>query len=328
MPVGMIDPTQMTGYAMNAPAASKKEPAEPEAFEKEFHRALAPPGDESPPPESEKLSGPEESPTKSPNAQSSQMDPQPQVTPLPFFVGVPDHSVPATDSTGSDKALQAVANPLVPATPKSPLQALDIQSVQAQAVPAFNPADLLEKVPDTRKGDIEPTEFDVPTEDGDESPKSKEGEARPALESLRSTPKEQPTAKPVSEPDRSAPIHSRAKLQDHLDLIATKSQRLEVKIEMNPMDLGPMTVQVSQEGKEIKAHAVVENPALRLALDRQQADLTAALSEAGMNLTDFSMESGQRFEKPSQGPAFFAPRHETISQRTHTATGNGLELWI
>lgn len=328
MPVGMIDPTRMTGYEMNSPAAPKKEPAEPEAFEKEFHRALAPPGDESPPPESEKLAGPEESPTKSPNAQSSQMDPQPQVTPLPFFVGVPDFS--AAESPGVDASSPLALPATAPATvaPLNPLQSLDIQSVQSQSIPTFDPAQLLEKAPKQVQLEGTPVEVDLKAEDSDDSSKGKDGEIRLAPELSRHNPKDSPIAKPVTDAERPDPILNRAKLQDHLDLLATKSHRLEVKIEMNPMDLGPMTVQVSQEGKEIKAHAVVENPALRLALDRQHADLTAALSEAGMNLTDFSMESGRQFEKPAPGPGFFAPRSETAPRMTRTGTGNGLELWI
>lgn len=326
MPVGMIDPTQMTNFAFEATAASKPETADPTAFEKEFHRALAPPGDDPPPPpEERKLDGPEESPTETPNAKSSQMDPQPQVHPLMLLGGMEPpvgSSQPLSDAPALTPA--SASMPLVAGTP---LEQLGVESVETMIPLPEPPADLLEKTPNVAAGLAElPVDLEVETEaPEDEAPP----ELGPQSRSSHFEAKDGQLQKAPAQIEGPAPINHRAKMLDHLDMIAAKSAKIEVKIEMNPLDLGPMTLEVSQDGKEIKAHAIVENPALRLALDRSQAHLTAALSEAGMNLTDFSMESGPQQEQPGHQLAGFVPKSLTQGPtQSRQTSGSGLEIWI
>lgn len=326
MPVGMIDPIQMTGFAFEATAVSKPEIADPTAFEKEFHRALAPPGDDPPPPPDErKLDGPEESPTETPNAKSSQMDPQPQVLPLILLANLEPpvgSSLPLFDAP---VLTPAVALP--PVAAGTPLEQLGLESVETMIPLPELPSDLLEKTPNLAAGLAEhPVDSEIePDAPEDEAPTQLGPQSR--LSHFEA--KNGQLQKAPAQIEGPAPINHRAKMMDHLDMIAAKSAKIEVKIEMNPLDLGPMTLQVSQDGKEIKAHAVVENPALRLALDRSQAHLTAALSEAGMNLTDFSMESGPQQEQSGHHLAGFAPK--SLAQGTtqsRQTSGSGLEIWI
>lgn len=266
-------------------------------FDKVFQRTLAPPGES--PPESEQLEGPEESPTNAPNAPSSQMDPLPQPLPLPLLI------VPLVD--GEVALAPPVVAPVVLAT-LDPLEALDIQAVQVTEL-----APVLEVPPELEEAAEEP---DEPEEPVPVAPTLNRPEARAEKAPV---PSEQIDIREMSA------SRSRAQVLDHIEVLAAKQTK--VKIEMNPLDLGPMTVQVSQEGKEIKTHVVVENPALRYALDRAQANLTVALSEAGMNLSQFSMENGNPQERPEDFAFASFPRAVHESKSTYQSTSGGLELW-
>jgi len=293
----MVDPTTLIGLGVNSQPRVQREVGGDPEFEKVFQRTLAPPGEESPP--SSEIEGPEESPANAPIAPLSQMDPQPQII-LPL---VEVEEMPLAEALAE----------VVPVL--DPLQALDIQAVQVFEFAPFENAEGT-----ALQGAMHPC-----TSELEEEPEIEGGdEVLPLSVPLQESKAEPPKAAPTPIETRDEPvIRAKAQVLDHLEVIAAKQTK--VKIEMNPLDLGPMTVQVSQEGKEIKTHVVVENPALRYALDRAQASLTAALSEAGMNLSQFSMEKGT----PQEKHEFFytSTKAFTEAKPTYTSSSGGLEIW-
>lgn len=295
MRVGMVDPTTLIGLGVNSQPRGQREVGGDPEFEKVFQRTLAPPREESPP--SSEIEGPEESPANAPIAPLSQMDPQPQI----ILPSVEVEEMPLAEALAE----------VVPVL--DPLQALDIQAVQ---VLEFAPGEGT-ALQGTMHPCTSPELEDEPELEGGD-------EVAPLNVPLQEPKPESPKAAPTPIEIRDEPaIRAKAQVLDHLEVIAAKQTK--VKIEMNPLDLGPMTVQVSQEGKEIKTHVVVENPALRYALDRAQASLTAALSEAGMNLSQFSMEKGT----PQEKHEFFytSTKAFTEAKPTYTSTSGGLEIW-
>jgi flagellar hook-length control protein FliK len=335
----MLDPTPLFGLGKTTDAPTKGATADP-GFEKVFQKTLAPPGD--PPPDAGTCSGPEESPTQTPNAESSQMDPPPQI-PANVVAGLALQMPLALltreneETSAPEAPAMPVIAPLEATATVSPLEALGIQSVQPLP-PQVAPAELLQKTPtplpipeikaitSTKAENLEAKGDEPDSNDGERSdpdaPLPTPAPPTHKMADAKATPAE-------TKVETKPPIQSRAQILDHIEVLAAKKSPQGVKIELNPLDLGPMTIQVSQEGREIRTHVVAENPALRFALHRAQADLTQSLSEAGMNLSHFSMESGQKYERQQPPtPGLFAARTQIVAGSARPSTHSGsLELW-
>lgn len=336
MALGMLDATTLAGLGNLKSAPSTKEATLGDEFKEVYERTLAPPG--TAPPERE-IAGPEESPTNAPNARSSQMDPQPKATEVEVtLVELAIGSISVEELPVSLGLVNSdgTADVIMAGDPDGPAN-LDLQRDLVGSAGIALQGDPLGSASLTLQGDsvasaglalqgLEGNESEegfadgAPSDEGAAEPRTFSGRAPESSLSGRAE-----NGLPKGERLEAAPNARPVNHLDHIEVLAAKNTR--VKIELNPLDLGPMTVQVSQEGKEIKTHVVVENPALRLALERQQGHLTAALSEAGMNLAQFSMERGAPQE---DGPAGFLPQPEKLLHKqrtTYASTTGGLEIW-
>jgi hypothetical protein len=355
MGLGMLDPTTLAGLGISKSAPSKKGATAGVEFEEVFERTLAPPG--AAPPERE-VAGPEESPTNAPNARSSQMDPQPPASEskdssyaldelrigsvtVEELPGSPDISLLLEAEDSIFGLSPSLPNPLSPTraegelglpSPSTPQFSLEIQggseilshTSNSCSSAGFASSDLTSSAEgeEAKEGFAE----GEPSDENGAELRTLTGD-RPGGAPANGSPARSGSAGNSSTAERVEQVLGLRRLDhtDHIEVLAARNTR--VRIELNPLELGPMTLQVSQEGKEIKTHVVVENPALRFALDRAQGHLTAALSEAGMNLTQFSMEKGAPQER-DQAPVFATPEKLLQKQRTtYTTTTGGLEIW-
>jgi flagellar hook-length control protein FliK len=67
------------------------------------------------------------------------------------------------------------------------------------------------------------------------------------------------------------------------------------KLELNPLDMGPLTVQIQIEGNAARVHLAAEHASTRQALEQAMPQLAGSLRESGLTLS-----GGGVFEQPRQ----------------------------
>lgn len=153
-------------------------------------------------------------------------------------------------------------------------------------------------------------------------------------------------AKPTTESNPQNPSGHEDKpgefsLRDHRDRIeeiATRSHK-EVRIELKPLDLEPISVSISRDGAEVQASVNTNDDRFRQAFAANQNVLRDSLQQRGLELGSLQFGVGshdtadRRSEHPQQGrhqhQALNMPQQFALTNSpTRHSTSSGLDLWI
>lgn len=83
----------------------------------------------------------------------------------------------------------------------------------------------------------------------------------------------------------------------------------QARLELNPTEMGPLTVQIQLEGNNARVHLAAENAQTRQALEQAMPQLAGSLRDSGLTL--------------SGGGVFEQPRQQQPQQQSGQANGNG-----
>ena len=89
----------------------------------------------------------------------------------------------------------------------------------------------------------------------------------------------------------------------------------EARVQLNPQELGPISVQITVDGTAAQVHLAVDSAVTRERLEQAMPNLAAALRENGLTLT-----GGGVFQQPRQ-----AARDGTGDDQGNTGRGSGRE---
>ena len=101
----------------------------------------------------------------------------------------------------------------------------------------------------------------------------------------------------------------------------------QARLQLNPAEMGPITVQIRLDGGNAQVHLAAEHAATRQALEQAMPSLAGSLRDSGLTLT-----GGGVFEQPrqpgsdSQDPGRPTARSDSGSGRPGDGTDNGLAL--
>ena len=101
----------------------------------------------------------------------------------------------------------------------------------------------------------------------------------------------------------------------------------QARLQLNPAEMGPITVQIRLDGGSAQVHLAAEHAATRQALEQAMPSLAGSLRDSGLTLT-----GGGVFEQPrqpgsdSQDPGRPTARSDSGSGRPGDGTDNGLAL--